>query len=188
MAKQIHYLMVATHLTGDSELHFFKTREEAQAEFQKRTQPLLVIEGLEEDEDYYTTDNGVRFYSGTNEELSAELGDVDHYFEVNTVEVDDDVECYVADFSEWVDESVIKFYNKQDAITRYNDMVEQGLELINSEDFNHNVIRGNQDTWESEDSGTLFMESDNDDGSTDAFFGAREVYFTYRLGKIDLTK
>lgn len=188
MTKQIHYLMVATHLPSDSELHFFKTREEAQAEFQKRTQPLLAIEGLEEDDDYYTTDNGIRFYSGNNEELSAELGDVDHYFEVNTVEVDDDVECYVADFSEWVDESVIKFYSKQDAIKVYNDNVDGSIEVHNEMCCGEPVNRQNQNTWESEEEGTMFMETDNEDGSTDAFFGFSDVYFTYRLGKISLTK
>ena len=44
--------MVATHLPSDSELIFFKTTEEAKAEFKKRTQELFELDGLEEDIDY----------------------------------------------------------------------------------------------------------------------------------------
>lgn len=178
--------MVATHLPSDSELHFFKTREEAQAEFQKRTQPLLAIEGLEEDDDYYTTDNGVRFYSGNNEELSGELGDVDHYFEVNTVEVNDDCECYIADFSEHVDDSTVTFLNREDALFRYNDLVDDGIDMCVQ--LWEGVNRYDNNTWEGSDGSTLFSEIDNEDGSTDAFFGFSAIYWTYRIGKIGLTK
>ena len=182
MSKLIHYLMVATHLPSDSELIFFKTVEEAKAEFKKRTQELNELDGLEEDIDYSIEDEyAVRFNSGENEELSAILGDVNHYFKVGTQDVEDDCEYYIADFSEHVDESKLTFYNKQDAVITYNDMVDDAL-AINGE-----VNRYDQSTWEDEDDVIIFSETDNGDGSTDAFFGISDVYWTYRIGKINLT-
>ncbi len=183
MAKQIHYLIIARHLPSDSEVLFFKTVEEAKAEFQKRTQPLFAVDKLEEDNDYWIEDEwAVRFNSGGNQLLSDELGEVDHYFKVGTQDVEDDCDCYVADFSEYVDESMIKFFNRENAVVNYNDMVESALAIEGK------VNRYDQSTWENDDYGTLFTESDNDDGSTDAFFGMHDVYWTYRIGKVILTK
>jgi hypothetical protein len=187
MEKQIHYLIIATHLPSDSEVLFFPTAEKAKAEFQKRTQPLLAIEGLEEDTDYYETDNGIRFYSGNNEELSAELGDVDHYFEVDTVQVHHDCKYYVALFSEWVDESMINFCYKDESVNLYNDMVNGAIKEHNQMRSDKLINRHDQSTWE-DDEVTLFSETDNGDGSTDAFFGVSDVYWTYRIGKVILTK
>ena len=183
MSKLVHYLMVATHLPSDSEVLFFPTVEEAKAEFKKRTQEFFAIEGLEKDCDYWIEDEyAVRFNSGNNEELGAILGEVDHYFKVGTQDVEDDCEYYVADFSEYVDESSITFFNRGASVNAYNDMVNSALAIEG------NVNRHDQSTWEDEDYGTLFMESDNNDGSTDAFFGMNDVYWTYRIGKILLTK
>lgn len=184
MAKQIHYLMVATHLTGDSEVLFFKTREEAEQEFRKRTQHLLSIDGLEEHTDYYEVDDwSIRFYGNENEDLMAELGEVDHYFTVGTIEVQDDVNYYIADFSEHVDESTITFLNREDAVIRYNDLVDDGVDMCVQ--YCDGVNRYDNNTWES-DSGTLFSETDNEDGSTDAFFGFSDVYWTYRIGEVKI--
>jgi|LauGreDrversion4_2_1035121.scaffolds.fasta_scaffold12689_9 hypothetical protein len=188
MAKQIHYLIIATHLPSDSEILFFKTVEEAKAEFQKRTQGLFAVDKLEEDEDYWIEDEwAVRFNSGNNQELSGILGDVDHYFKVGTQDVEDDCDCYVADFSEHVDDVMITFFNKQGAVNAYNNMVDGSI-AVHNECSEKQIDRKNENTWEDEDYGTLFMESDNDDGSTDAFFGVSDVYWTYRIGKVTLTK
>jgi hypothetical protein len=180
MAKLVHYLIIATHLPSDSELIFFKTVEEAKAEFKKRTQGLFALDGLEEDIDYSIEDEyAVRFNSGENEELSALLGDVNHYFKVGTQDVEDDCEYYVADFSEHIDEGKLTFYNKQDAVIAYNDMVDEGLA------GNKDVNRYDNTTWEDDDV-IIFSETDNGDGSTDAFFGISDVYWTYRIGKINI--
>ena len=182
MTKLVHYLMVATHLPSDSELIFFKTTEEAKAEFKKRTQELFELDGLEEDIDYSIEDEyAVRFNSGGNEELSALLEDVNHYFKVGTQDVEDDCEYYVADFSEYVDESKVTFFNRENAVITYNDMVDDAL--VDNKDVN----RYDNTTWEDDDEVTLFSETDNGDGSTDAFFGILDVYWTYRIGKINLT-
>ena len=188
MAKQIHYLIIATHLPSDSEVLFFPTVEEARAEFQKRTQEIFALdENLEEELDYWCEDEWtVRFNAGNNEALSNFLGDVDHYFEVCTEDVEDDCECYIADFSEHVDEVRITFFNKADAVNAYNNMV-NGSIAVHNECSDKTIDRQNESTWEDDDYGTLFMESDNDDGSTDAFFGVSDVYWTYRIGKVTLT-
>jgi hypothetical protein len=183
MAKQIHYLLIATHLPSDSEVLFFKTVDEAKAEFKKRTQELFAVDGLEEDNDYWMEDEwAVRFNSGNNEELGAILEEVDHYFKVGTQDVEDDCDFYVTDFSEYVDESRITFFNRENAVIAYNDLVESALAIEGD------VNRYDQTTWEDESGVTLFSETDNDDGSTDAFFGMNDVYWTYRIGKVTLTK
>ncbi len=183
MAKQIHYLIIARHLPSDSKVLFFKTVDEAKAEFKKRTQDLFAVDGLEEDNDYWIEDEwAVRFNSGNNQELSGILGDVDHYFKVGTQDVEDDCDFYVADFSEYVDESRITFFNRENAVIAYNDLVESALAIEGD------VNRYDQTTWEDESGVTLFSETDNDDGSTDAFFGMNDVYWTYRIGKVTLTK
>ena len=183
MAKQIHYLLIATHLPSDSKVLFFKTVDEAKAEFKKRTQELFAVDGLEEDNDYWMEDEwAVRFNSGNNEELGAILEEVDHYFKVGTQDVEDDCDFYVTDFSEYVDESRITFFNRENAVIAYNDMVESALAIEGD------VNRYDQTTWEDESGVTLFSETDNDDGSTDAFFGMNDIYWTYRIGKVILTK
>ena len=80
MTKQIHYLIIATHLPSDSEVIFYDKVEDAQAEFQKRTQEIFALdENLEEEVDFWCEDSwAVRFNAGNNEALSNFLGDVDH--------------------------------------------------------------------------------------------------------------
>jgi hypothetical protein len=188
--KQLHYVLIAKHLPSDSEVQFFPTREEADTYFNSCVQPLLKVcidNELEEDEaySYGQTNNIIRFDSGYDEELDSLLGECNHYYYVNSVEVADDVNYYVADFSEWVDESTIEFYNKETAIVKYNDMVDDVIESVNDR-HRYGVNRYDNNTWESDDNGTLFSEADNDDGSTDAFFGHTDVYFTFRIGEIKI--
>ena len=189
MTKQIHYLIIATHLPSDSEVVFFKTVEEAQAEFQKRTQEIFALDSnLEEEVDYWCEDAWcVRFNAGNNEKLSNFLGDVDHYFHVGTQDVPEDSNYYVADFSEYVDEVNIHFFNKQDAVAAYDSLIQESINIQHSNYRNQNPIdRNDQTTWEDEDFGTLFSEEDNADGSTDAFFGYSDIYYTYRIGEVKI--
>jgi hypothetical protein len=187
--KTLHYVLIAQHLTGDSSVHFFPSRLKADRFYESKVKPLLEIchkNELEEDEVYIfgETKNSVRFNSGENEELDLALGECNHYYLVDSIEVEDDVDTYIADFSEWVDESTITFYKKADAIIKYNDMVDDSVEMLNNSGMG--VNRYNNTTWESEDNGTMFSETDNEDGSTDAFFGGTDVYWTYRIGKIEM--
>jgi hypothetical protein len=188
--KQLHYVLIAKHLPSDSEVSFFPTREQADAFFNSCVEPLLKVcvdNELEEDEaySYGQTKNIVRFDSGYDEELDGLLGECNHYYYVNSVEVADDVNTFIAEFSEWVDESTIEFFNKETAIIKYNDMVDDTLQIMN-DSHRYGVNRYDNTTWETDDNGTLFSEIDNEDGSTDAFFGFTEVYFTYRIGEIKI--
>jgi hypothetical protein len=187
--KTLHFVLIAQHLTGDSSVHFFPTRAKAQRFFNNEVKPLLEIcerNELEEDEVYLfeETKDSVRFNSGYDKELDSALGECNHYYHLATVEMVDDVDCYIADFSEWVDESIIKFYKKEDAVIKYNDMVDESIALMNDAGFE--VNRYDQNTWETKQNGTVFSETDNDDGSTDAFFGYTDMYYTYRIGKIEM--
>jgi hypothetical protein len=187
--KVLHFVLIAKHLTGDSEVVFFPSRLKAERFFNIKVAPLLEIcerNELEEDDAYSfgQTKNIVRFDSGYNEELDLALNECNHYYYLGQVEVEDDVDTYIADFSEWVDESTIEFYKKSDAIIKYNDKVDEGIVMSN--DRSMDINRYDQSTWETEDNGTVFSETDNDDGSTDAFFGVTDVYWTYRIGKIEM--
>ena len=180
--------MIARHLPSDSELIFFKTIEEAKAEFQRQTQEIFALdENLEEELDYWCEDAwAVRFNAGNNERLSSFLEDVDHYFLVGTQDVEDDCNYFVADFSEYVDESRVKFFNKENAIVTYNDMVDEGIAIQHSKRNQDGINRYDNTTWESDECGTLFSETDNEDGSTDAFFGYDDVYWVYRIGEVKI--
>ena len=188
--KVLHFVLIAQQLTGDSKVVFFPSRLKAERFFQNEVAPLLEIcerNNLEEDEAYSfgQTKDIVRFDSGYNEELDAKLGECNHYYYLGQVEVEDDVDCYIADFSEWVDESTISFHNREDALIKYHDLVDDSIIMLNNSPYHNGVNRYDNSTWESEN-GTLFSEVDNEDGSTDAFFGYAEVYYTYRIGKIEL--
>ena len=188
--KQLHYVLIAKHLPSDSEVSFFPTREQADAFFNSHVEPLLKVcidNELEEDEvySYGQTKNIIRFDSGYDVELDGLLGECNHYYHVDSVEVADDVNYFVAELSEWVDESTIEFFNKQNAIIKYSTMVDDNLLLLNDyRMYEDGVNRYDNTTWDDEN-GTIFSEIDNaDDGSTDAFFGYTDVYFTIRISEI----
>jgi len=188
--KQLHYVLIAKHLPSDSEVSFFPTREQADAFFNSHVEPLLKVcidNELEQDEvySYGQTKNIIRFDSGYDVELDGLLGECNHYYHVDSVEVADDVNYFVAELSEWVDESTIEFCNKQNAIIKYNTMVDDNLMMLNDYRRDENSVnRYDNSTWDDEN-GTIFSEIDNaDDGSTDAFFGYTDVYFTIRIGEI----
>jgi hypothetical protein len=187
--KTLHFVLIAQHLTGDSSIHFFPSRSRANRFFNNKVKPLLEIcerNELEEDEVYEfgETKDFVRFDSGYNDELDLALNECNHYYYVDSIEVEDDVDCYVAEFSENVDESGINFFKKEDAIIKYQDLIDESIILLNNRGLG--VNRYDNTTWECEDNGTLFMETDKEDGSTDAFFGHTDVYYTYRIGKIEM--
>jgi hypothetical protein len=187
--KQLHYVLIAQHLTGDSSVHFFPTSAKAQRFFDNKVTPLLEIcykNKLEEDDVYSfgQTKNIVRFDIGYNDELDALLGECNHYYRLDTIEVDDDVTHYVAEFSEWVDESNIKFFTENEAREVWNDKVDDSI-VIASHHERCEINRYNQDTWES-DGVTVFQQTDEDNHS-DAYFGfSTDFTWTYRIGKIEM--
>lgn len=193
--KQLHYVLIAKHLTGDSEVQFFETRKEAVRCFKGLTKPLLDIcmkNELEEDEAYSfgQTRDIVRFDSGYDEDLDKALGECNHYYCMGVVEVNEDVTHYVAEFSEWVDESTIRFFTEEKAKEVWNDMIDDDIEKAESY-HNLKINRYDQTTWEDKSGMTLFQESHYTDtrftnnSYSDVYVGYSSEYtWTYRIGKI----
>jgi hypothetical protein len=187
--KTLHYVLVGRHLTGDSEIQFFHTRKEAVRFFKAQTSPLLEIcytNKLEEDEVYSFNEDksAVRFDSGYDDELDSLLGECNHYFYLGATNVEDDVTHYVADFSEWVDESTVEFFNEQRAKEVWNERVDR--EIQNASEYEGaDINREDESTWETEDGMTLFQETHHSDMYSDAYFGAAEdLTWTFRVGQI----
>ena len=195
MSKQLNYLMVAEQLTGDSRVMFFTTPELAKQGFDNITQPLIKIWAdmgcnphYDDDDVFYSVKDGkgIRFNSGQLEELDELIGHTNVYYEWGTVDVADDVTHYVAQFSEWVDESDIDFYTKDTAVIRHNSLIDEGLQI--AEDHHGYIIdRNDQSTWENAERGTLFSEDvHTSPNHIDTFFGYSDVYYTIRRGEIKI--
>jgi hypothetical protein len=188
--KLLNFVMVAKHLTGDSEVYFFPTKEEARTFYNNRVKPLLDIcmkNELEEDEAYSfgQTKDCVRFDCGYDEELDAMLNECNHYYRVDSVEVPENVTHYVADFSEWVDESVIEFHTEQQAKEVWNDKIDEEIRLA-SEYHGIEISRHHQETWEDKSGMTLFQEKHYSDMYSDAYFGhSMDMTWTFRIGQIN---
>jgi len=195
--KLLNFVMVAKHLTGDSEVHFFPTNEEADAFFDGLVKPLLDVcmkNDLEEDEAYsfgQTKDmsstllyNVVRFDSGYDSELDALLDECNHCYRMDSIEVPENVTHYVADFSEWVDESVIEFYTEQEAKEVWNDKIDEEIRLA-SKYHGIEISRHHQETWDDKSGVNLFQETHYSDIYSDAYFGHSDMTWTFRIGIIN---
>jgi hypothetical protein len=185
MAKQINYLMIAYALTGDSTVTFYPTPESAKQAFNNHTEPLVALclenyyDTEEQDVFYHVNDGkGLRFNSGELEALDEIIGESNVYYEWGTVEVGDDVTHYFADFSEWVDDSIVLFLSKEEAENRYESAITEGIEV--AKDHFRIIINREEDT-------DAFSETKHPtENHTDAFFGFDDVYYTARLGEIKL--
>jgi len=118
--KTINFVFIAQQLTDDSEVHFFNTPLEAENYFNNEVKPLLVIcleEDLPEDEAYTANEKGnvIRFNLGYNRDLDEKLADTNKYYYWDSIEVEDDITHYFAQFSDWVDDSSIEFMTEKAA-------------------------------------------------------------------------
>jgi hypothetical protein len=188
--KTIHYVIIAQHLTGDSMVKFFHSKLAAENCFIKHVQPCLTVcidKELVEDEAYYLTRDGkgYRFNSGYDDDLDAamETEGADLFIYTDSVEVDDDVTHYVAEFAEYVDETTITFHNKEKAIITWNDRVDEEIVMANTY-HNHKINRYDQNTWERADGMTLFQETHYSDIHADAYFGHADMTWTTRISEI----
>ncbi len=183
--KTIHYLMIARHLTGDSEILFFDSKEEAVIKFNVLTMPLLTIcrenNGYDALEtvitDGYDNPFAVRFNGADLPDLDAQLNYCNTFFSVGECTVDDDFTHYVAEFSEWVDESQVNFFNEEDANTKYIAMIEYATSEVTADGFLHNRI--NENTIIDEDDVTLLQISENE-----VYFGYSDPNWTIRINPI----
>ena len=190
--KTLHYILIARHLTGDSEVLFFPTAEKAADHYDGLVKPittLCVSEHLDEDVFYKcNTDSkgvivGWRFNSGENDALDELLSDdCNHYYELGQVEVDDDVTHYVVQFSEWVDDTDIRFYNERQALQSLTELVNEGIQMC--EDYEgHKIDRADCSTWNNSEGMTLFSETSNTH-LIDVYFGYGDTTSTVRFGNI----
>jgi hypothetical protein len=182
--KHIHYIIIATHLSGDGEVKFFPTRETADKEFESIVRPLITFcEANKLSDDVWSkTNDGYLFNGSENEELDIVLEHTDNtYYGIKTVEVADDVDYYLAEFEENVDESTVHLLTHEAALIHYTKLVTHNLEICNSSSKWNDVDRFNPSTWDDEEYGSLFKEDDN---LNNAWFGYEDFYFTYRYGKI----
>lgn len=189
--RTLHFVLIARNLTGDSEVLFFTSKLEAEFYFKSKVKPLLDIcerKELAEDEVYSfgKTKNIVRIDSGYDEELDAALGECNTYFFLGEIEADEDITHYVADFSEWVDESVIDFFTEEKAKEVWNDKIDEEIVLA-SQYQGVEISRYHQDTWEDESGMTLYQETHYSDMYSDAYFGySIEMSSTFRVGVIQI--
>lgn len=193
MTKQLNYLLIAEGLTGDSKVYFYATPELAEKAFKIQTEPLIkacIDGGADEEEEnvFYSLKDGKawRFNTGELDELDKLLNECNLYIEWGIATVDNDVTHYIAEFSEWVDESTISFYTKDTSTIRYNDLIDEGI-TIAAEHHDIHINRYDQSTWVHEGN-TVFSEPiDTSVNHTDVFFGYnQDTYYTIRCGEIDV--
>jgi len=187
--KVLHYVIICSHLTGDSSVHVYPTAQAAQEHFDNCVQPLLQIcrnNEIEIDGDIVTEYNygqqrrAYRFNSGEHDALDEVIGECNWYYEIGMVNVQDDVTAYVAQFSEWVDESDVTFCTETEAVQKYEELVKECIE--NAAVYSRYTIdRKDKITWENGEGMTLFSEETNG-LSTDAYFGYTDPTFTIRKG------
>lgn len=188
MVKQINYVLIAEGLTGDSEVLFFPTPELAKAKFDELVNPFKsIIKDLSEDEieELIFSDDvhRIRIYTGVNEQADALLNDCDRFITWESIYIDEYATHYIAELSEWVDESNISFYPKDIAIIKYNDLIDESIQIA-KDHHGIEINRYDQSTWQTEN-GTVFTEAiDTTINHSDAFFGYSDVYYTYRIGEI----
>jgi len=190
--KTLHYVMITKHLTGDSEVLFFDSSAKARDYFIAVTNPLLKVcldEQLVEGEVYFPTLDAKgnvsmwRFNGGENVALDELIGEVNHCYQIGSAKVNDDVTHYVADFSEYVDESTISFWNEKQAIEQYNDLIDNELEMANDNGFYIN--RYDNTTWVDDEGKILFQEEIGLPYGECYFGWFEQPTNTIRCGKID---
>ncbi len=204
MRRNINYLLIAEPLTGDSKVMFYKTKREAKSAFNRLTKPFLKVcnklpkypFNLVEENDaveYKEIANGqgMRFNLERSDELDELLGGIGNkYFEWGSVKANKNITHYFAEFSEWVDDSYILFFNAQDAQNKYETAVTEGIINLNDKQdidkltrYKEKVKRYEPDTWETTDGQTVFEESEL---NNKAFFGFNLFYYTVQYNTIEL--
>ena len=188
--KPLYYLIITRELTGDSEVLFYPTLQDAIDAYNLQTAPMLRVclkNELEQDEVFNFEEdnkNAVRFNAGYDEDLDLVLGQTNTHFAVGIKEVDDNITHYIANFSDYVDESTIQFYPNASARIVYDSMVEDCLEMFNDRTGKRDGIIDRNDitTWTPKDSHNLF---DEDEERTEAYFGYySDNCNTLRIGEI----
>lgn len=193
--KVLHYVMICSELTGDGEVHVYTTAQAALEHYDDCVQPILQIchnNEIEIDGDiateyiYGSNRRAHRFNAGEHDALDVVIGETNVYYEIGEVTVQDDVTAYVAQFSQWVDESDVTFCTPDEAAKKYEELVKECIE--NAEVYDGiRIDRKDKPTWDNSEGMTLFSE-ENDGLTQDAYFGHDDPTFTIRLGSFGLTE
>ena len=202
MTKTVYYLMTCYHLTGDSEVKFFPSKDAMHRAYEALVNPILKAltthNLLDEEDDLWnytnsnnpndTTWGGFRLNGGQNEimdELFTNDG-VNVYYQWGMIDVEITTEqlYYICRFSEYVDESTIELVRGL-ALTqsKYDEYVTEHLDIARMHE-GWDIDRTNKDTWASSVMhGTLFDEQETKDYKQ-AFFGYSDVTETIRYGVV----
>lgn len=202
MTKTVYYLMTCYHLTGDSEVKFFSSKDAMNRAYEALVNPILKAltthNLLDEEDDLWnyansnnpndTTWGGFRLNGGQNEimdELFTHDG-VNVYYQwgMIDVEITTDILYYICRFSEYVDESTIELVRGLGlAQSKYDEYVTEHLDIARMHE-GWTIDRTDKDTWASSVMhGTLFDEQETN-GYKQAFFGYSDVTETIRLGDV----
>lgn len=206
MTKTVYYLMTCYHLTGDSEVKFFPSKDAMHRAYEALVNPILKAltthNLLDEEDDLWnytnsnnpndTTWGGFRLNGGQNEimdELFTNDG-VNVYYQWGMIDVEITTEqlYYICRFSEYVDESTIELVRGL-ALTqsKYDEYVTEHLDIARMHE-GWDIDRTNSDTWKSEERGDdLFIETDtlaNNHYGKEAYFGYMDVSETIRYGVV----
>lgn len=177
--------MICSELTGDSSVHVYPTEQAALEHFDDCVQPILQIclkNNIELDGDavteyHHSKGRAFRFNAGIHEALDEINGEANMYYKLGRVTgVDDDVTHYLAQFSQWVDESTVDFYNEKDTNHLYESLVQEGID--DAAHYDGIVI-------ERHDKNNAFAET-TDGVSTEVYFGVSEPTMTIRKGTFGL--
>lgn len=206
MTTTVYYLMTCYHLTGDSEVKFFPSKDKMHRAYEAKVNPILKalsthnLLDLEDDLWNYTNSNnpndttwgGFRLNGGQNEimdELFTADG-VNVYYQWGMIEVEITTEqlYYICRFSEYVDESTIELVRGLGLTqSKYDEYVTEHLDIARMHE-GWTIDRTDKDTWESTVSnGTLFQETDtlaNNHYGKEAYFGYSDVTETIRYGVV----
>ena len=178
--RTLHYLLIAKELTGDSEVLFFKSAIDAKEKFDELTKPLIDIcshdNSLKDDVCEFGF-NTARFNGGYNSELDSYLNASNHRYTVDSIEVADDITHYLCVFLDFVDDSFISFYNKNDAKIAYNETVDEYVS------YQRLIDKNDKETWKNEETDEILFEELIKDDMLNCFVFT-ENYVTIRSGKI----
>lgn len=200
MKKNVYYLMTCYHLTGDSDVKFFASKDQMHRAYEAVVNPILKAltthNLLDEEDDLWnytnsnnpndTTWGGFRLNGGQNEMMddlfTADGVNVYYQWGIVEVEITTDQLYYVVRFSEYVDESTIEFVQGLPLThSKYNEYVTEHLDIARMHE-GWTIDRDDKTTWKSEERGDdLFIENEE---MNDAYFGYMDVSETIRWGKV----
>lgn len=204
MKRNIYYVMSCSQLTGDSTVKFFIDQQSMIKYYDSLVNPFfkcIDVNNLQELEGiafFYNHPQlgslekwgGFRVNTGEQDYLDELLGEsnIYHQWGIEELEITTQQPCYLAIFSEYVDESQINFYNHNIASFKYNEAVTDHISMAN-EQYGCEIGRHDNTTWNLENGEILFSEDFTDyHNTTSAYFNYDNISETVRMGNIAISE